>query len=81
MLDDELVVATTDSDCELEVVKPLTDADWLLAQTNWVEPICQIPGINPPKTIALIAFKLAPMKMLKGTVTVNVLPVILVGTM
>lgn len=81
VLDIELVTVTTDGDCELEVAKSLTRFDRLLAQISCVEPIAQIPGVNPPKTIETIAFKLAPVNSLKGTVTVSVLPVILEATM
>jgi hypothetical protein len=75
-----LVTATIDDEDELEVVGLLAELGWLLAQTSWVSPISQIPGVNPPKTRKLIAFGLAPVKRHKGTVNMIVLPVILVGT-
>jgi len=57
VLDVGLVTVTTDGDCELEVEESLTGFDGLLAQTSCVEPIAQIHGVNPPKTIETIAFK------------------------
>lgn len=74
--DDLMVLVVKDEVFDVEEIMLLELLDWTLAQTNCVWPISHAPlMLKDSKTMALMAFRFAPVNALSSTVYVWVAPV------